>query len=208
MFTFCLFMVWLHTVKDLMQGKLFQKCTHILYCSVLSLGGNVNTRWMSKPEMGSIFHINNQWNILVYRKLFCELSKLSKFNAFNLLGYQTNTWGIYSCLQIPPRENWFQYVRRVYANAINFHCITFLPNMMSLIIKASDVILGIYLSILGYDIFRSFSASRVAILIIQPCFHEVPPIFGEVSSRILFVYLFFLFLNLKKGYLDMNILFQ
>ena len=27
---------------------------------------------------------------------------------------------IYSCLQIPPRENWFQYVRRVYATAINF----------------------------------------------------------------------------------------
>ena len=32
---------------------------------VLSLGGNVNTRRMSKPEMGSIFHIKNHWNILV-----------------------------------------------------------------------------------------------------------------------------------------------
>ena len=52
--------------KDLMQGKLFQKCTHLLYCSVLSLGGNVNTRRISKPDLGSIFHhINNQWNILV-----------------------------------------------------------------------------------------------------------------------------------------------
>jgi len=47
------------------QGKLFQKCTHLLYCSVMSLGGNVNTRRMSKPEMGSIFHIKNRWNILV-----------------------------------------------------------------------------------------------------------------------------------------------
>ena len=28
------------------------------------------------------------------------------------------------CLQIPPKENWFQYVRRVYATAINFPCIT------------------------------------------------------------------------------------
>ena len=27
----------------------------------------------------------------VHRKLLCELSKLSKFNAFNLLGYKTNT---------------------------------------------------------------------------------------------------------------------
>ena len=29
--------------KVIMQGKLFQRCTHLLYSSVLSLGGNVNT---------------------------------------------------------------------------------------------------------------------------------------------------------------------
>jgi len=52
--------------KDVMQGKVFQECTHLLYCSVLSLGGNVNTRRMSKPPIGSIIHIKkNQWNILV-----------------------------------------------------------------------------------------------------------------------------------------------
>ena len=44
-------------IKVIMQGKLFHRCTHLLYCSVLSLGGNVNTRRMSKPDMGSIFHI-------------------------------------------------------------------------------------------------------------------------------------------------------
>ena len=38
---------------------------------------------------------------------------------------------IYSCLQIPPRVNWFQYVRRVYTTAINFHCITTLLKFMS-----------------------------------------------------------------------------
>ena len=74
-----------------MQGKLFQKCTHLLYCSVLSLGGNVNTRRMSKPDMGSIFHIKKSMKHSGQRKLFCELSKLSKFNAFNFLGYLTNT---------------------------------------------------------------------------------------------------------------------
>ena len=58
---------------------------------VLSLCGNVNTRRMSKPDMGSIFYINNQWHILVIGKLLCELSKLSKFNAFNLLGYTRRT---------------------------------------------------------------------------------------------------------------------
>ena len=52
-------------VKDVRQGNSFQKCTHLLYCSVLSLGAYVNTRRMSKPDMGSIIHIKNQWNILV-----------------------------------------------------------------------------------------------------------------------------------------------
>ena len=51
-----------------------------------------------------------------HRKLLCELSKLSKFNT-------DERRCIYSCLQIPPRENWFQYVLRVYATAINFPCI-------------------------------------------------------------------------------------
>ena len=63
-----------------MQRKLFQKCTHLLYCSVLSLGGNVNTRQMSKPDMRSIFHIKKINEIFWYI-----------FNAFNLLGYYTNT---------------------------------------------------------------------------------------------------------------------
>ena len=53
------------TDKVIMQGKLFQRYTHLLYCSVLSLGGNVNTRRMSKPDMGSIFLIQNQSNILI-----------------------------------------------------------------------------------------------------------------------------------------------
>ena len=42
-----------------MQGKLFQGSTHFNYCSVLSLGGKVNTRRMSQPDMGSIFTKKN-----------------------------------------------------------------------------------------------------------------------------------------------------
>ena len=70
--------------KVIMQGKFFQRCAHLLYCSVLSLGGHVNTRRMSKPDMG------NKKNSIKYsghRDLLCELSKLSKLNAFNLIGY-------------------------------------------------------------------------------------------------------------------------
>ena len=41
--------------KLLLQGKLFQRCTHFLYCSVLSLGGKVNIRRIPQPDMRSIY---------------------------------------------------------------------------------------------------------------------------------------------------------
>ena len=37
--------------KVIMRGKLFQKSSHFVYCSILSLGGKVNTRRMSQPDM-------------------------------------------------------------------------------------------------------------------------------------------------------------
>ena len=113
-------------VKDVMEGKLFQKWTHLLCEELLSLGGNVNIRRMSKSDMGSIFHIKKSMKYSGHRKLLCELSKLSKFNAFNLLRILNEHWCIYSYLQIPPKENWFRCVRlrRVYTTAINFPCIT------------------------------------------------------------------------------------
>ena len=37
--------------KVLIQGKLFQRCMHFLHCSVLSLGGKVNTRRVSQPDI-------------------------------------------------------------------------------------------------------------------------------------------------------------
>ena len=73
-------------IKVLMQGKLFQKFTHFLYCSVLSLGGKVNKRRMSHPDMESIF-TKIIYEIFWSRKLLFELSKLSKLNALFLLGY-------------------------------------------------------------------------------------------------------------------------
>ena len=65
-------------VKDrvIMQGQLFQRCTHLLYCSLLSLGGNVNTRRMSQPDMETIFFIKkNQWNILVIENYYVKYIK-------------------------------------------------------------------------------------------------------------------------------------
>ena len=71
--------------KVLMQGKLFQRCAHffVLQCTVFwrkSKHKTDITAWH-----GINFHKNNLWNILVYRKLLCELSKVSKLNAFNNL---------------------------------------------------------------------------------------------------------------------------
>ena len=105
-------------LKDLMQGKLFQRCSHLLYRSVLSLGGNVNTRRMLQPDMRSIFHIKNQWNILVIGNYYVNYQNYQNLMILN------EHCCVYSCLQIPPKENWFQYVRRVYTTTINFPCIT------------------------------------------------------------------------------------
>ena len=121
-----------------MQGKLFQRCTHFLYCSVLLLSGNVNTRRMSKPYMGSIFHINNQWNILVIGNYYVNYQNYQ--NSMPLPPRILNEhWGIYSCLQIPPRENRFQYVHRVYPTAINFPSITFLVYSNFLVLLITTV---------------------------------------------------------------------
>jgi len=90
-----------------MQGKLFQRFTDLLHCSVLSLSGNVNTRRMWKPNKGSIFHIKKSMKYSCHRKLLCELSKLSKFNAFILLGYQTNTDASILVYKFRPRRTGF-----------------------------------------------------------------------------------------------------
>ena len=104
--------------KVVMQGKLFQRCTHLLYWSVLSLGGNVNTRRMKKPDIGLIFHIENEWNILVIGKYYVNFQNYQNLMLLTPSDTKRTIWWIYYCLKIPPRENW--YVRRVYATAINF----------------------------------------------------------------------------------------
>ena len=68
-----------------MQEKLFQKCTYCLYCSVLSLGGKVDTRRMSQPDMESIF-TKMIYEIFWSKKTIVWIIKiLSKLNALFLL---------------------------------------------------------------------------------------------------------------------------
>ena len=83
-------------------SKIFLKCSYqgcnarkviskiyasfVLRCTVSGLGGTVNTRRMSKPDMIHLSH-KKSMKYSGHRKLLCELSKLSNYNAFNLLGY-------------------------------------------------------------------------------------------------------------------------
>ena len=106
-----------------MQGKLFQRCAHLLYCSVLSLGGNVNTRRMSKPDMGSIFQIKNQWNILVIGNFYVNYQNCQNLILLTSSNTKRTLMYLFLFTNSAHRENWFQYVRRAYATAFNFHCI-------------------------------------------------------------------------------------
>ena len=79
---------------------------------------------MSKPEMGSIFNIKNQRNILVIGNYYVNYQNYQNLMLLSSSARILNEhWCIYSCLQIPPRENWFHHVRRVYAAAFIFPCI-------------------------------------------------------------------------------------
>jgi len=66
---------------------------------------------MSKPAMGSIFYIKNKKKKYSgHRKLLFLLSKLSKsskLNAINLLGYETNTDASILFYEFPPERTGF-----------------------------------------------------------------------------------------------------
>ena len=98
-----------------MQGKLFQRCKHLLYCSVLSLGGNVNTRRMSRPGMGSIFHKKNQWIILVKENYYVNYQNLmlltvsdAKWTLMHLLLFTNSAQRelVSICTQSIHNRNW------------------------------------------------------------------------------------------------------
>jgi len=106
--------------KDVMQRKLFQKCTHLLYCSVLSLGGNVNTRRMLPPDIGSIFHIKKSMKYSGHMKLLFELSKLSNLMLLTSSDTKRTLMHLFLFTNTAQREL-VSICRRVYATTINLH---------------------------------------------------------------------------------------
>ena len=98
-----------------MQGKLFQRCTYFLCCSVLSLGCKVNrTRRMSQPDMGSIFHIKKSIKYSASRRNY-DVNYQNYQNEMLLSSSSTIRGTLLHQL--------FQYVRREYATAINVPCL-------------------------------------------------------------------------------------
>ena len=109
--------------KVIMQGKSFQRCTHLLYCSLLSLGGNVNTRRMSKLYIGSIFDINNQWYILVIENYYENYQNYQNLMLWTSSDNKRTLMHLFLFTKSAQRDNWFRYVHKVYATAISFPCI-------------------------------------------------------------------------------------
>ena len=91
---------------------------HPIYCIIKPLQ-ILNTRRMSQTYTESIFTKIIYEIVWSYETIMCII-KIKCFYPPRILDEHRC---IYSCLQIPPRENRFQYVRRVYATAINFPCI-------------------------------------------------------------------------------------
>ena len=92
-----------------------------MYCSVLSLGGNVTTRRMSKPDMGSIFHIKKSMKYSGHYQNYQNLMLLTSSDTKRTLMH------LFLFTNSAQRELVLIHVRRVYATAINFPCITTLP---------------------------------------------------------------------------------
>ena len=96
---------------------------HFLYCSVLSLRGNVNTRRMLQPDMESIFQIKiKSMKYSGHRKQLCELSKLS--NLVLLTSSDTKRTLMHLFTKSAQRELVSICTQSIYTTAIKFPCIT------------------------------------------------------------------------------------
>ena len=108
---FSLFQFFWRLVIELLVTLLFYHITNYFYNFFTDFDGFYIVRTdEGRPRPKNIF---NKCGTNIY------FFTLQRFGPSPSLNFKC----IYSCLQNPPKENWFQYVRRVYATAINFVCI-------------------------------------------------------------------------------------
>ena len=108
-------------VKDVRQGKSFQKYPHIQYCSVLSLGANVNTRRMQKRELVSLCtqSIHNRNYTLGRPQIFQTMISVRSNNLtlncqrFTPSGFKNKDQKILVCVKdIPLQENYQTVIKK------------------------------------------------------------------------------------------------
>ena len=77
---------------------------------------------MSKPDMGSIFHIQNHWNILVIGNYYVNYQNYQNSMLLSSSDTRLKLMHLFLFTNTARREL-FQYVRREYATANKFPCI-------------------------------------------------------------------------------------
>jgi len=98
--------IYIYTRKDVMQGKFFSEvyASFVLQCTV---SGRYCKHKTDVTAWHGI-HLSYKKKSMKYSGiLLCELSKLSKFNALNLLGYQTNTDASILVFKFRPKRTGF-----------------------------------------------------------------------------------------------------
>ena len=93
----------------------------VLQCTV-SARCNVNTRRITKPDMGSIFRIKNQWNIQVIENYYVNYQNYQNLMLLTSSDIKRTLMHLFLFINSTQREL-VSYVRRVYATAIKFPCI-------------------------------------------------------------------------------------
>ena len=114
----CTIVAWFKpgAVQEFTKGYNARKVISKVYASFVLQDGCHSLTWDPSVtwKINEIF-----WSL----ETIMWIIKIIKIKCFYPPQILNEHWWIYSCLQIPPRENWFQYVCRVYATAINFPCI-------------------------------------------------------------------------------------
>ena len=80
-----------------------------------------------------------------HRKLLYKLSKLSKFNAFNLLGYKTNTDASILVYKFRPKRSGFNVYAEYIRPQLTLLCITALVLQYSFKLQALEICITVQL---------------------------------------------------------------
>ena len=85
---------------------------------------------------------------------------------------------LFNCLQTPPRENWFHYVRREYATAINFSCLITLRFTISVPSTVYYSGLTVLLSSFNISVLCTYISNNYTVF----CFSRKKNIFNSINS--------------------------